>query len=375
MVLALSAAAAAIWIGVLVAPWRPWSTIERLEPSSDGEEPLADLSSITAVVPARDEAALIGGTIGALVQQGRGLQIVVVDDQSSDGTADVARTAGGGACVVVAGTPVPAGWAGKLWALEQGRAYVRTPLVLLVDADIELQSGIVSALLRFLRADDRHLVSVMAVLEMRSSWEKMLVPAFVYFFKLLYPFRLSNTSGRLIAAAAGGCVLVDTSILAQIGGFGALRGALIDDCALARCVKEAGGRTWIGLTHAAISRRRMNSLGDIWRMVERSAYAQLRYSALVLVACVALLVVAFWVPPVGLLSADPRVRMLGLAALGAMAVTYVPTLVFYRRSVLWALALPLTGTLYLLMTVSSAVRHWRGLGSVWKGRRYSRGAR
>jgi hopene-associated glycosyltransferase HpnB len=373
MAFALAVAAAAIWVGVLVAPWRPWSTSERLEAALGGDGPPADLSSITVLVPARNEAALIGGTIGALLRQGSGLQVVVVDDQSTDSTADTARTAGGTACTVVTGTPVPRGWVGKLWALEQGRAHVRTSLTLLVDADIELQDGIVPMLLRSLREGDRQLVSLMAVLEMRSLWEKMLVPAFVYFFKLLYPFRLSNGSGELIAAAAGGCVLVDSSTLARIGGFGALRNALIDDCALARCVKAAGGRTWIGLTHAAVSRRRMDSLGDIWRMVERSAYAQLHYSAVILVACVTLLVIAFWVPPATLMSVDPRARTVSLVALGAMVATYIPTLLFYRRSVLWALALPLVGTLYLLMTVSSAVRYWRGLGSVWKGRHYASG--
>jgi hopene-associated glycosyltransferase HpnB len=369
MAFALTIAAAVIWIGLWVAPWRPWSTTERLEAIAD-PEPAIDLSSITALVPARDEASLIGTTIGALARQGRGLRIVVIDDQSTDGTGDIARMTGGERCEVISGTTVPGGWVGKLWALEQGRGHVDTPLTLLVDADIELRPGIVAALLHRLRTDDRQMVSLMAVLEMRSSWEMLLVPAFVYFFKLLYPFRLSNASGGFVAAAAGGCVLVDSAMLARIGGFGALRGALIDDCALARCIKDAGGRTWIGLTHAVVSRRRMDSLRDIWRMVERSAYAQLRYSVAVLVACVAVLAIAFWVPLAALLDSDPRVRTLGLIALIAMVATYIPTLVFYRRSPFWALALPLTGTLYLLMTVSSAVRHWRGLGSVWKGRQY-----
>jgi hopene-associated glycosyltransferase HpnB len=255
---------------------------------------------------------------------------------------------------------------GKLWALEQGRLAVRTRHTLLVDADIELRPGVVPALLEKKRA----LVSLMAVLEMSNFWERLLIPAFVYFFKLLYPFRVSNSTSRLVAAAAGGCVLVETSMLETIGGFGVLRGAIIDDCTLARKVKDAGGRTWLGLTHSAISLRRMPTLGSIWHMVARSAYAQLRYSAVLLVVCVAALAVAFWVPVVGVIAGSGATWWLSLTALVAMIATYLPVLIFYGRSPLWALALPIAGTLYLLMTVSSAVRAWRGVRSSWKGREY-----
>ena len=300
--------------------------------------------------------------------------MIIVDDQSTDGTADLARKAGGPMCEVVAGVPMPAGWVGKLWALEQGRDHVHTPLTLLVDADIELRPGIIAALLARHRTGGQQLLSLMAVLAMNTFWERLLVPAFVYFFKLLYPFRLSNSSTRLVAAAAGGCILIETAMLAQIGGFGALRNALIDDCTLARRVKNAGGRTWIGLTHSAISLRPMGSLGAIWRMVARSAYAQLGYSLPILVGCVSLLAIAFWIPVAGVVAGTSSVRCLSAIALAAMATTYVPVLRYYGRSPLWALALPITGTLYLLMTVSSAVREWRGVGAVWKGRAYTAGA-
>lgn len=370
MLFALACAGALIWVGILAAPWRPWGTSERLDALPDRTGQAIDLSSVTALIPARDEAAHIGQTIAGLTRQGPGLRLIVVDDQSTDGTGDVARAVGGEQCTVITGTALPSGWVGKLWALEQGRASVRTPLTLLVDADIELQEGLVPALLAQRGGESRDLVSLMAVLEMHSTWEKLLVPAFVYFFKLLYPFRLSNGPGRLVAAAAGGCILLDSTILTRIGGFGALRGALIDDCELARRVKQVGGRTWIGLTHSVVSHCRMDSLRDIWRMVQRSAYAQLRYSPLLLAACVALLAVAFWIPVVAIVAGDTSTRLLGAAAFVAMVVTYLPTLVFYRRSPAWALALPLTGTLYLLMTVSSAARHWRGLGAMWKGRAY-----
>jgi hopene-associated glycosyltransferase HpnB len=370
----LAAAAALIWLGILLVPWLPWSTRERLDGASDAGT--ADLSAVTALIPARDEAAVLPRTIDALRAQGSGLRIIVVDDQSTDGTGDVAKEAGGGGalCEVVSGTPVAEGWVGKLWALEQGRHRVQTPLTLLIDADIELRPGIVPALLARRLDDNRQLVSLMAVLTMGTFWEKLLVPAFVYFFKLLYPFRLSNSSTRLVAAAAGGCILVETAMLERIGGFGSLRHALIDDCTLARKVKEAGGRTWIGLTHSAISQRPMGSLGAIWRMVARSAFAQLNYSIAILIACVTLLAVAFWVPVAGLVIGSPQIRWFSVIALGAMVVTYVPTLRFYGRSPLWAVALPMTGTLYLLMTVSSAIREWRGLGASWKGRAYRAGA-
>ena len=368
----LAAAAAVLWTGILLAPWRAWSTREQLDGGSDSPagSATADCSGVTALIPARDEAAVIGNTITALRAQGTGLDIVVIDDQSDDGTADVARAAGGASCRVIAGSPLPAGWVGKMWALEQGRHHVRTPLALLLDADIELRPGILAALLARRRLDGRQLLSLMAVLEMGSTWDKLLVPAFVYFFKLLYPFRISNSPSRLVAAAAGGCVLVDTGMLEQIGGFAAIRDELIDDCALARRIKSAGGRTWIGLTHSAVSRRRLATLRASWRMVARSAFAQLRFSALLLACCVALLAVAFWAAPLAMITGPTAARWLAAIASAAMITSYIPVLRFYGRSPLWALALPVTGTLYLLMTVSSAIRSWRGVRATWKGRAY-----
>jgi len=366
----VAATAAALWLAILVAPWRPWSTRERLDAAPFALVADDELESVTALIPARDEAAVIGRTVASLRAQAARMRIIVIDDESRDGTAELALRSGGPGCEVLAGAPLPAGWVGKLWALEQGLARVRTPLTLLLDADIELRPGALAALLERRRRDGRQLVSLMARLQTTTVWDKLLVPAFVYFFKLLYPFRLSNSASRMVAAAAGGCVLAETDALARAGAFSSLRGELIDDCALARRVKNAGGRTWIGLTHAAISHRPMAALGAIWDMVARSAFAQLRFSTTLLAGCIAVLALAFWIPIVGLLGGTSLTRGASVVALGAMTATYIPIVRFYGLSPLWALTLPLAGSLYLLMTVSSAIRSWRGVRSRWKGRTY-----
>ncbi|MDE2149898.1 MAG: glycosyltransferase [Gammaproteobacteria bacterium] len=358
---------ALIWWATLAAPWRPWSTREHLEP--DGPRPEADLSQVTALIPARDEAAVIGRTLAALTAQGRGLQVVVVDDQSGDETAAIARDFAGVA--VLAGRPLPAGWAGKLWALEQGLGEVRTPLTLLLDADIELAPGLLPALAAHKLRQGAALASLMAWLSQRSFWDRLLLPAFVYYFKLLYPFALANAGRpRWLAAAAGGCVLVDTAALRGLGGFAGLRDALIDDCTLAMRLKRAGNRTWVGLSRGVISLRPYGSLASIQQMVVRSAFTQLRYSTGLLLLVTAVFAAAYWLPLAAL--ALPGARTLGAAALAAMALSYLPVLRYYRRSLGWALLLPLTGTLFLAMTWSSALRYWRGVRSQWKGRSYAR---
>ena len=263
------------------------------------------------------------------------------------------------------------GWTGKLWALDQGLAEVTTPLTLLLGADIELGPGTISSLLEARQSRGARLVSVMATLETRAFWEKLLLPAFVYFFKLLYPFRLSNSSIRWVAAGAGGCVLVDTEVLNGVGAFASLKDELIDDCVLAAKVKAAGHRTWIGLSHSIVSHRHYDGLRKIWDMVARTGYTQLRYSPLLLAGCVAALSWAFWLPVVGVVAGDGPARVASLVALVVMIATYIPTLLFYRLSVAWALLLPFTGTLYLAMTLDSAWRYYRGVRSAWRGRVYS----
>jgi hopene-associated glycosyltransferase HpnB len=357
-------AAAVMWVGLLLVPWRPWSTRERLEadPAAEG----GDLSEVTVLIPARNEAEVIGTVLASLRAQGAGLQVIVVDDQSNDGTAALAASFSN--TRVISGQPLPPGWAGKLWALEQGRRLVQTPITLLLDADIQLQPGLLSTLLEYKRHEQRQLVSLMADLRRTSFWDRLLLPVFVYYFKLLYPFALSNSRHRFVAAAAGGCILLDTEVLHRVGAFASVRDALIDDCALARQVKQAGYRTWVGLSRDVVSLRGYGSLGSIHQMVARSAFTQLGYSALMLLLVTAVFALAYGAPMV--LLATPHIWPLAWAAWAAMTVSYVPMLRYYRMSWWWSLLLPLSALLYLGMTWSSALRYWRGVRSQWKGRVY-----
>jgi hopene-associated glycosyltransferase HpnB len=362
---------AVIWVVVLVLPWRPWSTRERLEPSDLEAPPGTD--DLTVLIPARNEAEVIGRTLGALKRQTPELAVIVVDDHSTDGTANLARAVGLPNLRVVSAEALAEGWTGKLWALDQGLAEVETDLTLLLDADIELAPGMIRSLQEQHRKTGGGLVSVMATLETGGVWEKLLMPAYVYFFKLLYPFRLSNSAFRWVAAGAGGCMLVDTAILGRVGAFASMRSEIIDDCALAARIKADGNRTWIGLARGVRSRRMYGGLGGIWSMVARTAFTQLRYSTALLAVCVVLLTLAFVLPVAGIAAADPPARTASAIALAAMAVSYLPTLRFYRLSPLWALLLPVTGAMYLLMTIDSAWRYARGVRSAWRGRTYTTG--
>lgn len=375
LLLAGSALALLAWACVLLAPHAPHRVRERLEP---GPERDADLATVTVLIPARDEAAVIGRTIAALGRQGRGLEIVIVDDQSSDDTRGAAlRAAGANVTVrVVPGQPLPDGWAGKLWALEQGRAVVERPLILLLDADIELAPGVVPALLDKMRERDATLVSVMAELRCATFWERLLSPAFVFFFKLLYPFASSNDATKRTAAAAGGCVLVRADALEAIGGFAAIRAALIDDCTLAAALKRHRPPIWLGMSHSVRSLREYATLADFWSMVTRSAFTQLRYSTALLLVATALLVLTLLVPVVALVAgvagANLPVAATAAAAWLAMAAVYWPVVSFYRLPAIWAATLPLAAALFLAMTHDSALRYWRGTRATWKSRDYNR---
>ena len=358
-----------LWTGILALPWLPWRNRETLEADNDGGN--ADLSDVTVLVPARNEAGVIAETLSAIAAQGRGHGIVLVNDQSGDATVAEAGRPGLENLSIVNGRALEPGWSGKLWALHQGLPLVKTETILLLDADIRLEPGTISALRDRMQEHDLHLVSLLAFLRMESFWEKLLMPAFVYFFKLLYPFHLSNTGSRMVAAAAGGCVLLRTASLARAGGFEAIKGSLIDDCALARRFRNAGLDTWIGLSHSARSGRSYDGLAGIWNMIARTAYTQLRHSFMLLALCTALLTAGFVLPAAGLFSADSATRSLGLAGILLMAASYLPTLRYYGMNPAWCAAFPLAGALYLLMTWSSAWRHWSGAGADWKQRSYT----
>lgn len=374
--LALSIAAASVvsllvWSGILLLPWQPHRTRERLEAR---EAAGADLSAVCALIPARNEAPVIERTLTALARQGAGLAVVVVDDQSTDGTADAVRRFAAAEPAltlrIVECAPLPPGWAGKLWALEQGRAYADRPYTLLLDADIELGERTLPALVDHARTRGLALASIMAALHCATFWERLLAPPFVFFFKLLYPFALVNDSQSHTAGAAGGCMLVRTSVLAELGGFAAIRGALIDDCALAAAIKARGLPLWLGLSRSVRSVRRYDGLGDFWRMVSRSAFTQLRYSAALLVL-VTLVMVAMFVAPVAALASGATATItLGGLALLAMFAAYAPIVRFYRLPLAWTLTLPLAATLFLAMTWSSAASYWRGRRATWKNRVY-----
>lgn len=362
--------ASLIWPLILLLPWKPWSTRERLEnQDSTGE---TDLSDVTVLIPARDEAAVIARTLGALELQGKNLVVIVIDDQSSDGTADLAKTSFRGDLRVLLGKELPKGWVGKLWALEQGRQSAATELVVLLDADIELAPGTIGALKSKLKAENLDLVSLMAELRMQTLWERILSPAFIFFFKLIYPFGVGNDPGSRLGVAAGGCVLLRAGTLQAIGGFSALRSSIIDDCALARKVKQLGGKTWIGLTHSAKSQRPYPTLASFWNMVARTAFTQLRYSALLLLLTTFLMVFVFWCPVMGLADRSMVPRAAAWFGLISMWAAYLPVVRFYRQSPFLVVTLPVVASLYLLMTWSSAFRYWRGQRSIWKGRSYGR---
>ncbi|MFG3084070.1 glycosyltransferase [Streptomyces parvulus] len=370
----------AAWLWLLLARGFFWRTDVTLPAR---REPAA-WPSVCVVVPARDEAAVLPASLPSLLAQdypGRA-EVILVDDGSTDGTGELAgelaRRHGGLPLTVTSPGEPPAGWTGKLWAVRHGVALARArepEFLLLTDADIAHAPDSLRALVAAAGDGGFDVVSQMARLRVASAWERLVVPAFVYFFAQLYPFRWIARRGRT-AAAAGGCVLLRTETAERARIPEAIRHAVIDDVALARAVKGAGGRVWLGLAERVDSVRPYPRLGDLWRMVSRSAYAQLRHNPLVLTGTVAGLVLVYLVPPlavvVGAARGETAAALLGGAAWLVMARTYAPMLRHYRQPLWLAPLLPFTAFLYLLMTVDSAVQHYRGRGAAWKGRTYAR---
>ncbi|MFG3280994.1 glycosyltransferase [Streptomyces sp. NPDC048111] len=387
-----------VWLWLLLGQGFFWRTDQRLPPLAD----LTDWPDVAVVVPARDEAEVLPLSLPSLLGQdypGRA-EIFLVDDGSSDGTGALARALadrhGGLPLTVVApGEPEP-GWTGKLWALRQGMALARSggpgadpargeegglegrrpEYFLLTDADIAHGAGSLRGLVAAARGGGFDLVSQMARLRVASGWERLIVPAFVYFFAQLYPFRWINARRPRATAAAGGCVLLRAQAAERARVPEAVRQAVIDDVSVARAVRRSGGRVWLGLAEQVDSVRPYPRLADLWRMVSRSAYAQLRHNPLVLAGTVAGLALVYLAPPLtlisGLASGSWGAAWAGGLAWLVMAGTYLPMLRHYRQPLALAPALPFTALLYLLMTVDSAVQHYRGRGAAWKGRTYAR---
>lgn len=364
--LVVAAIALLAWAYLLLLHGRFWSAGPVL--------PLARLTSapgLDVVIPARDEADGIEAALRSLIAQDYPgpIQITVVDDRSTDGTGAIARAIADPRLAVLDGAPRPAGWSGKQWALAQGVAHGQADLVLLTDADILHEPGHLATLVAKLQTSRLDMLSEMVELRCTSLAERALVPAFVFFFQLLYPFARVNDQANPTAAAAGGTVLLRRAALERIGGIASLRGALIDDVALAAALKPHGP-IHLAHTHQARSLRPYPAPADIWRMVARTAYVQLRFSPLLLLGTIAGLALVWLAPPALALFAHGPARLLAALAWAAGAASYLPTLRRCRQSPLWALALPAIATFYLAATIGSAIDHHRGRGVVWKRRAY-----
>jgi hopene-associated glycosyltransferase HpnB len=362
-----------IWVYLLLLHHRFWLLRER--DTSPVPEP-ASWPSVVAVVPARNEADVIQRSIGSLLAQDYPgeFHVVLVDDQSDDGTGDLARSLDDARLTVVTGGSRPSGWTGKLWAMEQGREQAQSRIfddgpefLWFTDADIAHTPDNLRQLVSRAQDGSKVLVSLMARLNCRTAAEHFLIPAFVFFFDMLFPFGAVNDPHSKVAAAAGGCMLVRRAALEKAGNLAAIRHNIIDDCALGRAMK-AQGPIWLGLTDRAVSLRPYHHLSDIRHMVARTAYAQLGYSSLVLIGTLLGLAMVYLAPVMTALFAWGVSQLAGWLAWIIMAVMFQPMLRFYRLSPLWGPALPLIGVFYAAFTLQSAIQHWAGRGGMWKGR-------
>jgi hopene-associated glycosyltransferase HpnB len=366
-----------IWVVLTFLRGAFWQ-LRAFDDDISGKWDVATWPRVTAILPARNEAATIARTVESLVRQefAGELRIVVVDDHSDDETAELAREAAARAgasarVTILQAAELPSGWTGKLWAMQQGvesAGTQATEYFWFTDADIEHAPDTLQRLVGRAENGRLDLVSLMVLLRAKSFPERLLIPAFLYFFLKLYPpQRIADKKSRT-AGAAGGCVLLKRTALERIGGLATIRGEVIDDCALARAVKRGGGAIWMGLTRKSVSLRAYTTFGEIRDLIARTAFTQLGYSGLLLAGTLLGMVVTYLLPVIFTLAARPAMWRLGLAAWVLMAITYLPTVQFYGLSPLWAPALPIAAIFYTYATWLSAVRYWLGRGGQWKGR-------
>jgi hopene-associated glycosyltransferase HpnB len=364
-----------LWLYLLLAHGRFWM-VQRLAAK---EAPLSAVAGVIAVViPARNEAEVVGDAIRSLLQQSYAgtIHIFLVDDNSTDGTAEAAIEAAANSSradplTVIRGQPLPNGWTGKLWAMQQGiepALRLHPQFLLLTDADVQHSQENVAVLVAVAERGGYDLMSFMVKLHCQTLAEKLLIPAFVFFFFMLYPpVRIRNPRHRT-AGAAGGCMLIRPEALLRAGGTAAIRSEIIDDCALARRVKRSGGNVWLGVTVDTCSLRAYKSVGEIERMIARTAFNQLRHSTWLLTGAIAGILLAYLLP-LGLLFSGSRLLVLmGAMAYLLMWLAYSPMVRFYGLNAIWALTLPLSAAFYLAATLHSALKYWSGRGGEWKGR-------
>jgi hopene-associated glycosyltransferase HpnB len=351
--------------------WRVWESVA----DNDRLPDPAHWPPVTIVVPARNEAASIAPVVAALAGQDYPgeFSLIVVDDHSEDATAELARKATeecsrAAQVRIVSAPPLAPGWTGKLWALEAGAAAARGELLWFTDADVVHSRTTLRSLVSRAEHDRLDLASLMVLLASRTFAERLLIPAFLYFFLMLYPPNWISSSQSKTAGAAGGCLLLRRSALERIGGFAAIRSEIIDDCSLARAVKHSGGKIWMRLTRGSHSLRAYSGFAEIRDMISRTAFTQLRYSSLELLLTLLGLAITFLAPVVLTFHRQPLVWLPALLAWCLMTASFLPTVAFYRLAPLWAPALPLSALFYAYATLLSAIRYWRGRGGQWKGR-------
>lgn len=372
LLLALAALPVLIWIYLLLGRGSFWVA----HASACRAELQLGIRRIVAVIPARNEEPVIGEAVASLLQQDLQFQIILVDDGSTDGTSHAARSAAEycGArdrLKIIQANPLPPGWTGKLWAMSQG-VEAATPLapdyLLLTDADIRHGKSSLAELLKIAESGNYDLASLMVKLHCETTAEKALIPAFVFFFLMLYPPAWIASQKKRTAGAAGGCMLIRPAALKEIGGLAAIRNEVIDDCALAQAVKRSGGRIWMGLSANTKSIRSYGNFGEIGRMISRTAFNQLRHSPLILAAALLGLFLTYLLPALLLVSGRDAAMLLGAVALVLMAAAYRPMVRFYGCGFWWSFALPAVALFYMGATLHSAIQYWRGRGGEWKGR-------